>query len=375
MAHTTRRVPHTIVVGGGIAGLSVAWHLARDGRRRVTLLEHELLLATHSSARNAQIWLPVDPDDGALARRSAELLTGLLGHEHGWLSRCGAVVLAATAQGARSLGEGARLAGLAAHPMTRASLAEHAPAIEREDCGVPLFVEGAGVFDPHAMLTALTRACRDAGVTIRTRAHATELIVQGGAVRGVRLRGAREPLDADEVVDAAGAWAGRLGAAVGAPVPLVPLRRHLVLLAAPPRGTTVWRFGAPEVYWRPESGGLLASPCDETPHAPGLPPVAPEALELLTRALAPLAPSLLDAPIRTQWACLRTYAHDRQLVLGPDPRLRGLAWVAGFGGRGMTVAVAAAERCAHALLDDTTLPAELRPERAQPSALLPAFAA
>ena len=75
---------HTLVIGGGIAGLSVARALALRGRA-VTLLEAEAQLGTHSSARNAQIWLPVDDDEttGPLARRSAEILTGLLGEECG----------------------------------------------------------------------------------------------------------------------------------------------------------------------------------------------------------------------------------------------------------------------------------------------------
>ena len=84
------RATRSVVVGGGIAGLAVAWALAKRGRD-VTLLEAEPALGTHSSARNAQIWLPIDDDEttGPLALRSAEALTSLLGAETEWLVRDG----------------------------------------------------------------------------------------------------------------------------------------------------------------------------------------------------------------------------------------------------------------------------------------------
>ena len=150
------------------------------------------------------------------------------------------------------------------------------------------------------------------------------------------------------------------------------LRRHLALLEGDPEraGTTVWRFGKGQVYYRPESGGVLASPCDETPFEPCLPPADGAALEALASLLEPVAPELVEAPVRTSWACLRTYAHDRELVLGPDPRVSGLVWMAGFGGRGMTVAVGAAELCANAMNGRADpLLERMRPDRAQPDAM------
>lgn len=312
---------HSVVVGGGIAGLSVAWRLALGGDRRVTLLEQEPQTGTHSSARNAQIWMPVDADEttGPLARRSEETITELVGSEREWLVRSGAIVLAPNDAAVREVIEGGERGGVRVRPMNRAELRERAPVVEGPSLDAPsLLVLDAGIFDPHAMLTALLGACRRAGVVVRTGAAVERVIVEGGAVRGVASKG--ETIEADEVVIAAGAWAGPLGERAGAPVPLVPLRRHLVVLEADPRraGPIVWRFGEKQVYWRPESGGVLASPCDETPSEACVPPTDPAALEALAEALAPVAPSLVDAPVRTKWACLRTYAHDRELVLGPD---------------------------------------------------------
>jgi D-arginine dehydrogenase len=361
---------HTIVVGGGIAGLSVAWQLSRD--RRVTLLEREAFVGTHSSARNAQIWLPIDDDEttGPLALRSAEMMSALAGSEAAWLRRGTAIVVLEDAGQLSVMERGAARGGLRVRVLGEREIPEHSPFIQRADPDEPaLLVENAGTFDPNAMITALERACASAGVVIRRSATATRIEVSG-RVRGVVADG--ELIVADEVVIAGGAWSRELGTSAGLDVPLVPLRRHLVVLEADPKraGTTVWRFGETQVYYRPEAGGVLASPCDEEPFVPCLPASDPNALEALALALEPLAPDLVDAKVRTKWACLRTYAHDRELVLGPDPRVEGLAWLAGFGGRGMTVAIAAAELCASLVRGaEQPLAACMRPDRAQPAAL------
>ncbi len=353
----------TLVIGGGIAGLAAARFLASD--RDVTLLEREPLLATHSSARNAQIWLPVDDDasTGRLARRSAELWTELLGHESAWLRRTGAVALGDEAT-LVSIGRGASLGGVQARPVTDEALRRLAPEVELSGRSA-LEIVGAGVFEPSVMMQALASACRDAGVRLQRRAEVVALETRGGRVRGARLADG-QTIDADEVVLAAGAWAGALASSVDVCSSLTPLRRHLVVLdVARPSGAIVWSFDPDgEVYWRSESGGVLVSPCDEHAVAPCLPSAEPAALELLAARLESIAPRWVDAPVRTSWACLRTYAEDRELVLGSDPRVSGLAWLAGLGGRGMTVGLAAGELLGRALRghDDPLLP-RMRPER------------
>ncbi|MGE0792204.1 MAG: NAD(P)/FAD-dependent oxidoreductase [Sandaracinaceae bacterium] len=364
---------HTVVVGGGIAGLSLAYALARRGRR-VTVLDAEPTLGSHSSARNAQIWLPTDDDEttGPLARATAEAMTALLGREDAWLARGDAIGLAPDEASAEAHVRGGAAGGVIVTIVDAATARRRCPALAHVS-DVPVLVEGAGVLDPHAMLTALIRGCRDRDVRLRTSAEAIAIEPRGPAWRVSLADG---PLDCDEVVIASGATAGALGRSIGIDVPMIALRRHLAILDVPSReaGTTVWRFADPPVYWRPDSGGALVSPCDEDPFDPGptnrLPHVDPELAERLVAALGPIVPAWIDAPMRTAWACLRTYAHDRELVLGPDPRAPGLSWFAGFGGRGMTVAVGAAELCARAMDGDVdALASAMRPERAQPDEL------
>lgn len=356
--------PDIVVVGGGIAGLASAWQLAERGAR-VLLLEQEPLLATHSTARNAAIWLPTDAHgtSPALTRRSAELLDELLGRE-GWLRVTGAVV---TAEDPALLGddaEGARRSGADAIAIDALEAVRLAPALAGGSARAALHVPGAGVLDIHAMNDALVRAARRAGVSVRTSARVRSLVRDGGRVAGVQLADGTR-IDAEWVVVAAGAWVARLGAGCGAPVPAVPLRRHLVVLdvAGAEREPIVWHTG-PEVYYRPESGGLLASPCDEVAWDPCLPVTDAQQLEVLARRLTALAPVFEGARVRRSWACLRTYTPDREMVAGPDPRAPGLAWLAGLGGRGMTVGVAAGELTAALVAgDEHPLAAEVSPVR------------
>jgi D-arginine dehydrogenase len=166
------------------------------------------------------------------------------------------------------------------------------------------------------------------------------------------------------VVVAAGAWNASLGEAAGADIPLVPFRRHLVELrtradvaASEP---VVWRL-EDEVYYRKQGAGVLASPCDEARstlavEAPAQNASDPRATQALNEKLTRTAPGLDPGSIVRAWACFRTFAADRELVVGSDPRVQGLHWFGGLGGRGMSVALAAAEILCARLLGESLPP-------------------
>jgi D-arginine dehydrogenase len=362
-------VTDVLVVGGGIAGLSVAWQLAVR-RLRVVLLEGEPVLASHSSARNATIRLPTDADSTArLAVRSAELLDGLVGRA-AWLTETGALLVTTGAADLRASATGAEAAGLRAFEVSPAEANERAPLLRGGNTGRALWVREAGVLDIHAMTTAIARAARDAGAIVRTRARVSQLIHANGRISGVRLDD-RSQILAPRVLLAPGAWAGELGADAGAPVPVVPLRRHLFCLVRDPGSSVIVGSADTGAYFRRESGGTLASPGDEEPFAPSLPPVDAERALSLAERLVPMAPALGEAGVTHGWACLRTFVlPDRELLLGEDPRIAGLFWMAGFGGRGMTVGPAAGEMLARVVTGEAVPSATaMRVDRIGPSAL------
>lgn len=122
------------------------------------------------------------------------------------------------------------------------------------------------------------------------------------------------------------------------------------------------------MYFRPESGGVLASPCDEDPFQPCIPPESELARELLAEKLLRIAPRVANASIKRSWACLRTFAPDRAIIAGLDPRISGLFWSAGLGGYGMTAGVATGELVANLICgqDPHPLAAPLIPSRLVP---------
>lgn len=342
---------HALVLGAGIAGLSAAHALLTRGAR-VTVLEREALPFSHSSGRNAAIYRPLELGAGipVLARRSATLYDALLGSRSAWLDRRGLWLVAASEQALEPLRTRA-IADDVAHRIST----ELPDVLRGGRARVGLHLADAGVLDPHAIGQALSAAVRAAGGVLRTNTPVARIVAESDRVTGVRLDDG-EALPADAVIIAGGAWAAALAETAGAPLPLTPIRRHLVQLTLreplAPRAPTVWDVEL-EAYFRPESGGVLASPCDETPWPAELPAADPAALELLSTRLTALAPRLsTSSSVVRSWACLRTFAPDRAPVVGPDARVHGLHWVAALGGFGMSTGIAAGELCARGALGD-----------------------
>ncbi len=334
-----------MVVGGGIAGLACAWQLGVLGVPDVVLLEAEPMLASHSSARNAAIFLPLEESLSAvwLAQRSRDLVDSKLGTS--WLSAQGVTLVAGSEEPLDELRFVARRFGVFHERWGQSAIETRLPMLNEGDAHYALHLPLGGVMDVHMVLTSLTRWVKQLGIPIHTSTRVESFDTHEQQVRAVRLEGGRT-IRCERVVLAAGAWAGRLGMLAGADLSLSPLRRHLMQLVGEdmPRWQTptAWRVDD-AVYFRPEAGGVLASPCDEVLCDPGIPSTDPNEVEALAAKLLRFAPSLVEAKVQRSWACLRTMTSDREIVAGEDPRIKGMFWLAGLGGRGMTCGVAAGE--------------------------------
>lgn len=334
-----------IIVGGGVAGLSAAALLAPH--LRVLLLERESLLASHASGVNAAIHRPLEHDaySARLARRSRELLRELCGESV--IDASGLLLVSSHERTIAELVGTAHAERLDHRALAGAELSQRVPALQGGDIAHGILLREGGVIDLHLLISSLAARAREHGAVLRLASEVAEIerSADGRRVVAVRLSSA-ERICAAQVVIAAGAWSAGLGRALGLDTPLTPLRRHLVQLRAERElvqaQPILWRL-EDEVYFRPESGGILASPCDELAWPAETPASDPAALQLLAQKLERAAPLLAHAHVQRAWACLRTFAPDRELVIGSDPRLDGLHWLCGLGGRGMSVAPAAAE--------------------------------
>jgi len=357
-------VRRIVIVGGGIAGLSAAWHLGRRRAGTVTLLEREPLLCTHASGRNAAIFRPLETEASlaSLAVRSLQLFREL-SPERPLIDPSGLLLLARDPKVLEPIAESAQALRLPHAMETPEQVSARLSALTTAGWH-GLFADSGGVLDIHALTEALASASRAQGVEILRGVAVVGLRTQHARVVGVETS-EHGLVAADDVVLAAGAWSAEFGEAVGVALPLTPVRRHLALLEPtrhlPTTLPAVWSLGD-EVYFRREGQRVLASPCDETPWTARTPQAELQCLEPLATKLRALDDGLGRAKVVRYWACLRTFAPDRRPVIGSDPRIHGVHWLAGLGGFGMTTGVAAGEILARAVVDSNP-PPDFAPHR------------
>lgn len=350
----TADVADVVVVGAGIAGLSAAAELARD--RRVVVLEAEASPSQHTTGRSAAVSIVryggprISPF--TLVSRDWFASAGDGMAEHPLLTQRGMLVVAAPDDpsdlsqhlepGSQELVPGD---ALVLFPVLRPTAVDRA-----------LFVPTAADVDAAGAVLAFRRALRERGGHLELSARVTAMDRRDGSWRVTTSRGTwHAPL----IVDAAGAWADQVARLAGLPpLGLIPLRRTMCAIAAPPGlGQTAWPLlldAAERFYMKPEPGQFLASPADETPSEPCDP--RPDMLDVATVLERVREATTLEAKsILTSWAGLRTFAPDRVLVLGPDPLEPSFAWCAGQGGFGIQSAPAAAQALA-ALVTGRHLP-------------------
>jgi glycine/D-amino acid oxidase-like deaminating enzyme len=322
-----------LVIGGGIAGTSVGARLAELGR--VVLVEAESALGYHASGRSAALFEVSYglPTTVALNRASADWF-----HASGLLAPRGLMLVGGPGQEDRFAAD-AEAMGLT--PLTPAEARAMVPILHPETATLTAWHDAAWDIDTDRMIQAFAREVRASGEVVQgARVSAIRRTGDGWAVTA----GGRE-IAARVLVNAAGAWADGVAEMAGiGPLGIRPMRRSMARLAAP-GGHDVSRWPmllgvGEDWYAKPDAGALLVSPAEEEPSPPmdawaddmvlaeGLARYEAHVTEPVTRPLA-------------TWAGLRSFAPDRTLVLGPDPRDAGFVWMAGQGGYGFQTAPAA----------------------------------
>lgn len=323
-----------LIVGGGVAGLATAWHLAREGAR-VHLLEREELLGAHASSQNAAILRTETGDSKTteLMRRSAAFLAD---PPHGFaagalLEPCG-VVLVARERAKLPLADGRTSIAL-----DGAALREWAPHLS-PDIEYGVFYPREGRLDVSELVDGYARGARAAGASLETGRAVQSFVREGRRVVGV-IDAHGHGIRAERIVLAPGGWAQDLARAAGSRLEFTPRRRHL-LVTANDSGVdrtwpVVWRIDDDEFYCRPESGGLLICACDESVVEPNELVAEPDVRLSIAAKTARNLPAFADADAASFWCGLRTFTEDGHFAIGPDADVESLYWIAGLGGHGM----------------------------------------
>jgi D-arginine dehydrogenase len=337
------------VIGGGMAGMSIASELAPT--HSVIVLEQETQLAHHATGRSAAAFLESygGPEVRALTRASRPLLDAaevdaplLTPRPLLWIAGPGREQAVAEMRQQQP--------GLRA--LSPAEAQGICPVVRTDWVTAALAEPDAQDIDVAALHQAYVREARRNGVAVSRDSRVSEVAYDG---RTWRLRHAGGTVAAGIVVNAAGAWADRVATLFRArPCDLRPLRRTVVIARTGqpvPASCPLVADVDDEFYFRPDGPHILVSPADETPSEPC--DARPEEADI-ARAIerVNLATTLGIRSVVTAWAGLRTFAADRVPVMGYDSDVPGLFWLAGQGGYGIQTAPALARLAAGVLKGD-----------------------
>ncbi len=352
-----------IIVGGGIAGAALAYFLTARGISDVVLLERESTPGQHSTGRSAASLVEFDtnPVVEQLKLIGGRFLRNLPAgfSENPILSPSGIMILfrEPMAEALRAAIAGLEHGGAAFEMLSAAQTVGRVPALSPSRFDGAVLLSADGRLDVHEYLTSYLRNARGRGATVRTGAEVRGFVVEQGRCAGVQTDDGT--IRARWIVNAAGAWGGKIAQMAGAsPIRLQPKRRTIVTFAGPAdmdfAGWPFVVFDADHVYFAPESGGFLLSPMDEDP----LEPCDPQPDELvIARAmerLRKLAPRLVPRALQRKWSGLRTFSPDGVIVVGDDPKLPGFFWLAGQAGYGIETSGAYARIAADLIADGKT---------------------
>jgi D-arginine dehydrogenase len=340
-----------LVIGAGVVGLTAAAALSDHGK--VVVIERESHHGYHSSGRSAAILIDSYGSGPAniLTAASRRLLQdeGFVAQPSPILRPRGVLHLAIKGVDGPDAPD---IDPRHLQDLSRGEAHDLVPLIPLEKIDGAWLEASAADIDVHALMM---------GALARLRAHGGQ-VVHGAGVSSAKRLGqvwrvetSGGVFEAPLVVIAAGAWSVETAALFGASDPvLTPLRRTAALAPVPaPFVATQWPMVvdlAESLYFKPESGGLMISPADETPS----PPCDAQPDDMDVAITIDRFERLTGAQVRrliSQWAGLRTFAADRAPVMGFDPVVPGVFWLAGQGGFGVQTAPGGATLAAAMITD------------------------
>ncbi len=361
------RTADAVIIGGGVTGASLAFHLAERGVKNVLVLEKKFLAAGgtgHSVGIIRQLYPTREASQMVLrSLRVFQHFRELIGGESGYVG-CGALIgiskeMFPTLR--KSMETQVNL-GIRAELLTPEEAHRVEPRIDPEGLGGLLYEPESGYGDPTGVTLGYARAARDRGARIEQGALVTKIRVAGGRVLGAGLAPG-EIVDAPVVVDAAGLWAPAVARLAHIELPIV-VGRHPVFIVKRPV-----TFGPPHcvyldlaggAYVKPELGALTVTGSltdDETQH-----PMDPELLgggvsfeeaALVLERISRAVPSLASGEYQRGYAGAFDITPDWMPILD-ESSVKGFFIAAGFSGHGFKLAPAVGEMMAELITEGRT---------------------
>ena len=346
-----------VIIGGGVIGTSVAYHLAAMGCTDVLLLEQgQLSCGTTWHAAGLVGQLRATESGTRLVQYSTELYARLeaeTGLSAGF-RRCGGIIVARTADRMVQLRRTAAVAeafGLDCEIISPARARERYPIMETGDLEGAVWLPDDGKANPTDLTYALARGARMGGAVIAERTRVTGILTQGNAVTGVAT--AEGDVEAEIVVNCAGQWAKQVAAWCGVTVPLHSCEHFYVVtdqIDGVHRDLPVLRDPDGYTYFKEEVGGLIVGGFE--PDAK--PWVAPDAIPypfefqllpedwdhfsiLMENALLRI-PALGHTGVKKFYNGPESFTPDNQFILGEAAECRNFFVGAGFNSVGIATA-------------------------------------
>jgi 4-methylaminobutanoate oxidase (formaldehyde-forming) len=346
-----------VIIGGGVIGASVAYHLAQLGWTDTLLLEQgQLSCGTTWHAAGLVGQLRASESGTRLVQYSTELYERLeaeTGLSAGF-RRCGGVTVARTQDRMTQLRRTAATAEayqLECELISPAQAAERYPILRSDDLAGAIWLPGDGRANPTDLTAALARGARDKGVTIAERTRVTGIITDGQTVKGVYTERGR--VEAQVVVNCAGQWAKAVGAMGGVTVPLHSAEHFYVVterIDGVHRDYPVLRDPDGYTYIKEEVGGLVVGGFEPDAKPWVAPDQIPRPFEfqlleedwdhfaVLMDSAVHRIPVLAETGIKKFYNGPESFTPDNQFILGEAPELRNFFVAAGFNSVGIASA-------------------------------------
>ncbi len=354
-----------VIIGGGIVGASIAWHLTEAGCRNVLMVEREShqgkgstgksmggVRAQFATAPNIQMSLYSIPFYAAFEER--------LGHPSGYRDQ-GYLFVATRPSHLDYLKTNQALQkklGLKqVRMLTRQEIVETVPQLRSDDVLGGSFCPTDGFVDPYSVMVGFTTCACEQGAALWRATEVTAIHHDAAGITGVETT--RGPVSTRIVVNAAGAWAAQAAALAGIDLPVEPMRRMLI----PTEPFDGVSHEVPMVidmtngfHFRPESLGFLLAwndPEETTGYKMDFDPAFIEKVLIRAADRVPCFENLAVNPKRA-WAGLYEMSPDHHAIIGPSEEMKGFFCANGFSGHGVMHAPATGKIAADLILHGKT---------------------